>query len=271
MDRRFLRLRLECPPVTDLRVPTQLTLSVTTPNTWALRWTDPNITETGYRIERQLLADSSWQTLDTTPADTGDFIDTAANYQVSFTYRVSALDAAGHVVASAPVTLPDSDGDGIPDVFELGTSYTGANGTYASSANRFSSNGSGISDGWLVAHGYNPIVAFDFNADSDGDGRSDALEYLQGTDPRVADTAPSSTAIPSTAPSQPELDESDPNAIGLSWTGDVAMLGYLIERSQDNATWTIISLTRGNLTTFTDTLASRAQGQVYIYRIRGIY
>ncbi len=188
--RRFLRLRLETPVPTELRPPVQLSLGVapSAPQSWSVSWTDPNGFETGHRIERRLLADGTWQEVGSTAADTGAFTHTTADYQQSLTYRVSALAAGGRIATSSPVSLPDTDGDGIPDVLELGETYVGVEGTYASDPNSFSSNGSGISDGWLADNGFNPAQSFDSDADSDGDGISDAEEARRGTDPHNEDT-----------------------------------------------------------------------------------
>jgi hypothetical protein len=186
-NRRFLRLRVELLPVGEPRAPTQLALSVITPSTWDLGWTDPNTTETGYAVEHRLPS-KEWQRLVTLSADTGGWQHTSADYQTSITYRVVAIGAGGLEAASAPITLPDGDGDSIPDTLELGENYVGISGTYASDPDEFSSNGSGLSDGWLADHGFNPVQPFDGEADNDGDGLSDAKEARLGTGPHSPDT-----------------------------------------------------------------------------------
>src|SRR5678815_236106 len=60
---------------------------------------------------------------------------------------------ADYVIPQSPHV--DSDGDGIPDAYEIGA------------------------DG-KAKPGFNPLIA---NGDSDGDGLSDLIELLQGTDP----------------------------------------------------------------------------------------
>jgi Bacterial TSP3 repeat len=186
-SRRFLRLRLELTPVPVVRAPTQLTLEVVTPTTWSATWTDPNTTETGYAVERLPLSTGQWERLTTLGADLGTWAHTAANYQTSMTYRVVALGADNTEAASAPITLPDTEGDGLPDALELGSSFLGVVGTYASDPNQFSSNNSAISDGWLAANGFNPAAPFNGDADSDGDGLTDAEEARRGTDPHDMD------------------------------------------------------------------------------------
>lgn len=184
--RRFLRLRLDLLPV-PFRAPTQVSLTVTTPTTWTLGWTDPNSEETGYAIERKLLSSGTWERVTATGSDTGTGMHTDANYQISMTYRVVALGADNLEAASAEITLNDDDLDGIPNTLELGSAYAGQTGAYASNANLFSTTGSGVSDGWLAAHGFNPAT-HNVNGDTDGDGLSDAAEYFAGTEPHNSDS-----------------------------------------------------------------------------------
>jgi hypothetical protein len=214
--RRFLRLRVELLPPVEPRAPTQLSIGVITPTTWGLSWTDPNTTETGYAVERQL-PPNDWERLATLGADTGSWQHTSADYQTSMIYRVVALGAEGTEATSEPITPLDSDADGIPNALELGGSYTGASGTYATDANQFSTGGSGVSDGWLVDNGFDPVAPFNGELHSDEDGLSDYEEYIVRGPIRVP-TIPTATAclMPKTAgPSTsglPCLDCPKPNS-----------------------------------------------------------
>ena len=49
--------------------------------------------------------------------------------------------------------------------------------------------GDGIPDAWEILHGLNPLNAADAALDADGDGQSNLAEYLAGTDPRAANGA----------------------------------------------------------------------------------
>ena len=46
--------------------------------------------------------------------------------------------------------------------------------------------GDGLPNVWEMAHGFNPLSASDAQADADGDGWTNLEEYLMGTDPRRA-------------------------------------------------------------------------------------
>lgn len=59
---------------------------------------------------------------------------------------------------------------------------------------RVDSDGDGIPDEWEIAHGLNPLVA-DADADADGDGYTNLEEYNAGTNPNVPDGAFKSIAV----------------------------------------------------------------------------
>ena len=73
----------------------------------------------------------------------------------------------------------DWDGDGLTNAEEQqqGTDMT-----------RADTDGDGLPDGWEVNHGLNPNSGGDANADPDGDGLTNAQEYARGTNPNSADT-----------------------------------------------------------------------------------
>ena len=78
---------------------------------------------------------------------------------------------------------PDSDHDGLSDYDEVFKYHT--NPALADT------DGDGMPDGWEIQYGLNPLVN-DAASDKDGDGTSNLDEYLQGRDPTkgvVADTA----------------------------------------------------------------------------------
>jgi hypothetical protein len=74
-------------------------------------------------------------------------------------------------------TPQDSDGDGLTDAYELLVSHT--------NPNSYSSDGTGMSDGWEIF--YFGHTGVDPNADPDGDGLTNYQEYMGGTNPLIKD------------------------------------------------------------------------------------
>ena len=71
----------------------------------------------------------------------------------------------------------DTDGDGLTDAYEKLVSHT--------NPNLYSTDGTGMSDGWEIQNfGHTGI---DPNADPDGDGLTNYQEYMGGTNPNVPD------------------------------------------------------------------------------------
>jgi hypothetical protein len=132
--------------------------------------------------------------------DVTTFVDTTLNKICGQTTSLSPF----------AVVEPDTDGDGMPDVWE--TTYglnpnNAADATISSDADTLTNlqeyghgtnptladtDSDGMPDDWEVLYGLNPIVD-DASADTDNDGVNNLAEYAAHTNPTVNNTPPPST------------------------------------------------------------------------------
>jgi len=118
-------------------------------------------------------------------------LDITGNADVNGDDSVDAIDV--QVIINAVLgILPDSDGDGLDDVFEV--NYDGEPGynPYPAGGDLDGENPDtdrdGVSDGIEIDVGTNPLDSLDAPADSDGDGLYDPIEDDYGTNPNLADS-----------------------------------------------------------------------------------
>ena len=109
----------------------------------------------------------------------------------------------------------DWDGDGLTNSEEQ---------THGTNMNNADSDGDGLPDGWEVSNGLNPTNGGDANADPDGDGLTNAQEYAQGTNPNNSDTdgdgKPDNTDQFPTDPNDGEYSDSDGDGIPDAYDPD---------------------------------------------------
>ena len=105
---------------------------------------------------------------------------------------VTWLNSASQAYYQPLLFTIDSDGDGLADEVETNTgTYVNTTDT-GTNPNDPDSDNDGIPDGFEVDNGLDPTSDIDLILDSDGDGRTNAEEYQQGTNINFPDS-PSST------------------------------------------------------------------------------
>lgn len=115
--------------------------------------------------------------------------------------------------------LPDSDGDGLPDVYETGTGVYVSPTDTGTDPRVADTDSDGLNDGAeVLIHGSNPLLA-----DTDGDGFTDGFEVSTGFDPSSNLSVPESLSFIHTA-----VEFRFSAALGVS---------YRIEASTDLSEW----------------------------------
>jgi len=169
-------------------------------------------------------------------------------------YAAANTGQAKRLFSFDPASLPDTDQDGIRDIFES------ASGT---DPLLFSSGNNGTSDGWWISYGLDPFSSS--IQDTDGDGRSDAKEFLDGTNPLQADTNPHAGLGAPLAPSNLSLGTLENGHNTLTWVNNSSATGAIVERTGDGVNWQTVGVIPGTQATFTD--ATAQPDTVYFYRV----
>jgi hypothetical protein len=86
-------------------------------------------------------------------------------------------------VWNGTVTVPSVAGDAILKA-EDDTGHTGESGPFDLHSDRLDTDGDGLPDAWELAWGLDPATPGDATADADQDGLADAREFAAGTSPR---------------------------------------------------------------------------------------
>jgi Bacterial TSP3 repeat len=187
--------------------PGALTAAAVSPGSVGLKWGDHSSMETGFQVWRSTGADFATGTLiATTGPDQTSHTDAGLTAGTTYYYRVRATGAAGDSAfsnaAAATPQMPDLDADRIPDSLESAPFAAGTD---------------------------------DREVDSDGDGISNADEYLAGTDPM------NSASRLQLAPLIETGGEAGEIAVTLSFSS-VAGLHYAVDftDSVDGGVWTLV-------------------------------
>ncbi|HEX4717383.1 MAG TPA: fibronectin type III domain-containing protein, partial [Thermoleophilaceae bacterium] len=249
---------------------------------------------TGYRVYRQN-ADGTWPTTPTatTPAATRTFADSGRANGTTYTYRVTAIDAAGNesapsaTASATPQAPPDTTAPSAPG----GLNASAGNGTVALTWNA-ATDDTGVA-GYRVyrqnADGSWPTTATASTAAATrsftDSGRTNGTTYtyrVTAIDAAGNESAPSATASATpqappdtTAPSAPGgLTATGGNGtVALAWnasTDNVGVTGYRVYRQNADGSWptTATATTAAATRSFTDT--GRTNGTTYTYRVTAI-
>ena len=172
------------------------------------------VTVNFYDPEMNLLQSSNFEVLNVGLGETRDQIiqyDYAAHDYTPYRYiRIGGLlQLIGIDAITADTYRPDSDGDGLPDDWEITYGLDplvdigddGANGdpdedgltnleeyNQGTDPNDPDSDDDGMPDGWEVDNGLDPNDPTDADEDPDEDGLTNLEEYNQGTDPNDPDS-----------------------------------------------------------------------------------
>ena len=239
--------------------------------TITLTWTDvPG--ETGFLIQRSTYGGSTWATAGTVGAGVTSFTDTGLTEATSYSYRVTATNAAGNsapsatqsvatqpaaptglaatVVSAAQVNLSWTDHTTAAYDYVIEQSTDGVNwiqvGTaYGSTATSYTATGP-----------FNGATTYDF--------RVQAYAFTGGG----SAYATASASTPS-FPNQPTLTSATAQSdttVALSWTDLPGEAGFLIQRSTNGgSTWATAGTVGAGVTSFTDTGLTEATS--YSYRV----
>jgi hypothetical protein len=130
------------------------------------------------------------------------------HYDDAAYFDVIVTNVGGSVTSdTATLTVPfDSDGNGLPDAWELtnfGYMHVDRNADadadgqsnlseyqHGTDPKNPDTDGDGLQDGQEIALGTNPL-----NSDTDGDGVDDNTEYIEGRSPLISGTVPDNGAL----------------------------------------------------------------------------
>ncbi|MDR3634849.1 MAG: fibronectin type III domain-containing protein [Isosphaeraceae bacterium] len=252
--------------------PTLNSATAQSDTTAALAWTDV-AGETGFLVERSTNSGSTWTTAGTVAAGVTTFIDAGLVESTSYTYRVTATNAAGASAASATrsvATLPSAP-TGLTAAVVSGGQVNLTWTDHSSAASYYviqqSPNGS---TGWVQVGTTSSGSVSSSTATGPFNGSTTyyfrVYAYSSAGGGSAYATASASTPA---FPNQPVLAsataQSD-TSIALSWTDVAGETGFVVERSTNNGTsWTTAGTVGAGVTSFTDTGLSEATS--YSYRV----
>ncbi|WP_168215697.1 fibronectin type III domain-containing protein [Roseimaritima ulvae] len=251
--------------------PTGLAVTSHTSDSIAIQWND-GAHESDYSIERSL-NNIDWVLLGTVAADTTAYVDTGLDEATRYYYRVVASNAFGDSAPSSSVnrwTLPNAP-DGLSATV-VGSTQIDLTWTDQSSTETWyyveqSSNG-GIN--WSNISSNLPANTESFSAPGPFLG-DDEYSFRVRVYSQLGNQSSYSAPFAITTPGFPDwptglsVSGHTSNSITLDWNDVDSETSYLIQRSDDNTTWSTIGTVAQDATTYTDTGLTEATR--YYYRV----
>lgn len=240
------------------------------PNTIAVTWQIPTATLTGFQIARKIGTSSTWTTLGSVGATTGEYTDATATDGQSYSYQITALDGSSTApfVGTTSVVIPLAAPSGLGVSQTSGTTATLSwtnNSTSATGVEIESSTNGGVT--WSVVTTLG-ATATSYNATiSPGQNYAYRVCAVEGSSVSSAFSNTVAISPGLTAPSSLTATVNSPNSITLRWTDSgTGQTGCEIQRSSDGGnTWPTAFSASASATSYTDTTALGAA--TYTYRV----
>ena len=234
-----------------------------------LTWNDNANGETGYRIYRNQNA-AGWVLIFTTGQNATTYSDMTVLPNTPYAYRVTAFNIIGESTA-VEAAITTGGAPATPTLSATLVSATQIDLTWVNNAAvvtsyriERSTNGGAFTQIATPAFGVTAYSDMTVTANNNYQYRIYAINVV-GPSP-ASNVVPVSTALPA-APTGVAANAASNQMITVTWNaGGAEVNGYTVERSTDNANWTVIGTTNAATTTFDDTNVTL--GNTYYYRVR---
>ena len=260
-------------------VPTNLTATVLTGPQVRLNWTDASSNETGFVVQRRY-AGWTWGDIATAAANAVTFLDTTAQGNVQYEYRVAARNASGTSAYGNAVAVNTANAGEAPPAVPLALTASVVN------ANRVDlawQDNSGNETGFRIERSVNGatfalLASVGANAKTYNDTTTVAgtvYEYRvvatgaasnSGASNVAAATTPGGAGTVPAAPSNFTAVKQTGTSVKTTWADNSSNeTGFRVERRYRDWVWETLATVGSNVLTYTDTTAY--SGAAYEYRV----
>ena len=235
----------------------------------ALAWSDV-AGESGFLVERSTNNGSTWATAGTVAAGVTTFTDTGLIESTSYTYRVTATNAAGSSASSATravSTLPSAP-SGLAATAASPTQINLSWTNHSSSAYYYYVEQSPDGVNWTQVGSVYGTTATSYTATGPFNGSTTySFRVRASSSAGYSAYAPAASVTTPAFPSQPTIGsavaQSD-TTVALSWSDVAGEAGFQVQR-QVSGTWTTVGTVAAGVTSFTD--AGLHELTSYSYRL----